>query len=108
MAMHTGIGVSKILILVGAGISHYFSSPKFILSCSSYDLNPIFYHAIVFVFTGYTSTILLKNGKLSDVLGELQVWIFLILVLFLFIFSFYVAWHLNVFSRVLRCCSIFI
>ncbi|XP_022945380.1 uncharacterized protein LOC111802221 [Cucurbita pepo subsp. pepo] len=39
MAMHTGIGVSKILILVGAG---------------------------------YTSTILLKNGKLSDVLGELQ------------------------------------
>ncbi|KAL6953959.1 hypothetical protein U1Q18_029258 [Sarracenia purpurea var. burkii] len=39
MAMQTGVGVSKILILVGAG---------------------------------YTSTILFKNGKLSDVLGELQ------------------------------------
>ncbi|XP_057951550.1 uncharacterized protein LOC131146180 [Malania oleifera] len=39
MAMQSGIGFSKILILVGAG---------------------------------YTSTILLKNGKLSDVLGELQ------------------------------------
>ncbi|XP_034689199.1 uncharacterized protein LOC117917072 isoform X2 [Vitis riparia] len=39
MAMQTGVGVSKILILVGAG---------------------------------YTSTILLKNGKLSDILGELQ------------------------------------
>ena len=39
MAMQSGIGFSKIVILVGAG---------------------------------YTSTILLKNGKLSDVLGELQ------------------------------------
>ncbi|XP_057485268.1 uncharacterized protein LOC130771632 [Actinidia eriantha] len=39
MAMHSGIGFSKIVILVGAG---------------------------------YTSTILLKNGKLSDVLVELQ------------------------------------
>ncbi|KAG7032194.1 hypothetical protein SDJN02_06237 [Cucurbita argyrosperma subsp. argyrosperma] len=39
MAMQTGVGLSKILILVGAG---------------------------------YSSTILLKNGKLSDVLGELQ------------------------------------
>ncbi|CAK9173432.1 unnamed protein product [Ilex paraguariensis] len=39
MAMQAGMGVSKILILVGAG---------------------------------YTSTILIKNGKLSDILGELQ------------------------------------
>ncbi|KAK9277181.1 hypothetical protein L1049_006720 [Liquidambar formosana] len=39
MAMQTGMGFSKILILVGAG---------------------------------YTSTVLLKNGKLSDILGELQ------------------------------------
>ncbi|KAM1194197.1 hypothetical protein ACFX15_020524 [Malus domestica] len=39
MAMQSGIGFSKILILAGAG---------------------------------YTSTILLKNGKLSDLLGELQ------------------------------------
>ncbi|KAA8515880.1 hypothetical protein F0562_019059 [Nyssa sinensis] len=39
MAMQTGVGFSKILILVGAG---------------------------------YTSTVLLKNGKLSDILGELQ------------------------------------
>ncbi|XP_021911812.1 uncharacterized protein LOC110825648 [Carica papaya] len=39
MAMQTGIGFSKILILAGAG---------------------------------YTGTILFKNGKLSDVLGELQ------------------------------------
>lgn len=39
MAMQTGMGLSKILILVGAG---------------------------------YTSTILLKNGKLSDILGEIQ------------------------------------
>ncbi|XP_022776927.1 uncharacterized protein LOC111318370 isoform X2 [Durio zibethinus] len=39
MAMQTGVGLSKILILAGAG---------------------------------YTGTILLKNGKLSDILGELQ------------------------------------
>ncbi|PPD70562.1 hypothetical protein GOBAR_DD32563 [Gossypium barbadense] len=39
MAMQTGVGFSKILILAGAG---------------------------------YTGTILLKNGKLSDMLGELQ------------------------------------
>ncbi|CAL5418231.1 unnamed protein product [Camellia sinensis] len=39
MAMQTGMGLSKILILVGAG---------------------------------YTSTILVKNGKLSDILGEIQ------------------------------------
>lgn len=39
MAMHAGLGVSRILILVGAG---------------------------------YTGTVLLKNGKLSDVLTELQ------------------------------------
>ncbi|CAL5418229.1 unnamed protein product [Camellia sinensis] len=39
MAMQTGMGLSKILILVG---------------------------------TGYTSTILVKNGKLSDILGEIQ------------------------------------
>ncbi|KAL7207768.1 hypothetical protein ACSBR1_029670 [Camellia fascicularis] len=39
MAMQTGMGLSKILILVGAG---------------------------------YTSTILLKNGKLSDILAEIQ------------------------------------
>ncbi|TYK12689.1 DUF1664 domain-containing protein [Cucumis melo var. makuwa] len=39
MAMQTGVGLSKILILVGAG---------------------------------YSTTIMLKNGKLSDVLGELQ------------------------------------
>ncbi|KAG5521152.1 hypothetical protein RHGRI_033639 [Rhododendron griersonianum] len=39
MAMQTGIGFSKIIILVGAG---------------------------------YTSTLLFKNGKLSDVLGDLQ------------------------------------
>ncbi|CAL5398953.1 unnamed protein product [Camellia sinensis] len=37
--MQTGIGLSKILILVGAR---------------------------------YTSTILIKNGKLSDILGEIQ------------------------------------
>ncbi|CAL5418240.1 unnamed protein product [Camellia sinensis] len=40
MAMQTGIGLSKVLILVGAG---------------------------------YTSTILVKNGKLSDILGEIQI-----------------------------------
>ncbi|KAK6146468.1 hypothetical protein DH2020_020337 [Rehmannia glutinosa] len=39
MAMQTGIGLSRIIFIVGAG---------------------------------YTGTILLKNGKLSDVLGELQ------------------------------------
>ncbi|XVF85993.1 hypothetical protein PTKIN_Ptkin17bG0165200 [Pterospermum kingtungense] len=39
MAMQTGVGLSKILILAGAG---------------------------------YTGTILLKNGKLADLLGELQ------------------------------------
>uniref|UniRef100_A0A5B6ZLS6 DUF1664 domain-containing protein n=1 Tax=Davidia involucrata TaxID=16924 RepID=A0A5B6ZLS6_DAVIN len=39
MAMQTGVGFSKILIVIGAG---------------------------------YTSSVLLKNGKLSDVLGELQ------------------------------------
>ncbi|XP_073130167.1 uncharacterized protein [Henckelia pumila] len=39
MAMQAGIGVSRILLIVGAG---------------------------------YTGTILMKNGKLSDVLGELQ------------------------------------
>ncbi|XP_040955126.1 uncharacterized protein [Gossypium hirsutum] len=39
MAMQTGVGLSKILILAGAG---------------------------------YTGTVLLKNGKLSDILGELQ------------------------------------
>ncbi|XP_077245276.1 uncharacterized protein LOC143885144 [Tasmannia lanceolata] len=39
MSMQTGIGLSKILILVGAG---------------------------------YTGSIVLKNGKLSDILGELQ------------------------------------
>uniref|UniRef100_A0A2P2LD72 Uncharacterized protein MANES_01G189500 n=1 Tax=Rhizophora mucronata TaxID=61149 RepID=A0A2P2LD72_RHIMU len=39
MAMQTGIGFSRILILAGAG---------------------------------YTGTILVKNGKLSDLLGELQ------------------------------------
>ncbi|XP_007046211.2 PREDICTED: uncharacterized protein LOC18610476 isoform X2 [Theobroma cacao] len=39
MAMQTGVGLSKILILAGAG---------------------------------YTGTILLKNGKLSDIIGELQ------------------------------------
>ncbi|KAK4792252.1 hypothetical protein SAY86_022687 [Trapa natans] len=39
MAMHSGLGISKILILAGAG---------------------------------YTGTILLNNGKLSDLLGELQ------------------------------------
>ncbi|CAL5418250.1 unnamed protein product [Camellia sinensis] len=39
MAMQTGMGLSKILILVGAG---------------------------------YTSMILVKNGKLSDILGEIQ------------------------------------
>uniref|UniRef100_A0A5B6ZQC0 DUF1664 domain-containing protein n=1 Tax=Davidia involucrata TaxID=16924 RepID=A0A5B6ZQC0_DAVIN len=39
MAMQTGIGFSKIIILLGAG---------------------------------YTSSVLLKNGKLSDILGELQ------------------------------------
>ncbi|XP_022726873.1 uncharacterized protein LOC111282863 isoform X1 [Durio zibethinus] len=39
MAMQTGVGLSKILILVGAG---------------------------------YTGTILLNNGKLSDILGQLQ------------------------------------
>ncbi|GMP81234.1 hypothetical protein CsSME_00036013 [Camellia sinensis var. sinensis] len=38
MAMQTGMGLSKVLILVGAG---------------------------------YTSTILVKNGKLSDTLGEI-------------------------------------
>jgi predicted butyrate kinase (DUF1464 family) len=40
MAMQSGIGLSKILILAGAG---------------------------------YTSTILVKNGKMADILGELQV-----------------------------------
>ncbi|KAL1198780.1 hypothetical protein V5N11_036075 [Cardamine amara subsp. amara] len=39
MAMQSGIGLSKILILAGAG---------------------------------YTSTILVKNGKMSDILGELR------------------------------------
>ncbi|KZV37265.1 hypothetical protein F511_14669 [Dorcoceras hygrometricum] len=39
MAMHAGIGISRIIFVVGAG---------------------------------YTGTILIKNGKLSDVLGELQ------------------------------------
>ncbi|KAI8013674.1 hypothetical protein LOK49_LG05G02241 [Camellia lanceoleosa] len=39
VAMQTGMGLSKILILVGAG---------------------------------YTSTILVKNDKLSDILGEIQ------------------------------------
>jgi hypothetical protein len=39
MAMQSGIGLSKILILAGAG---------------------------------YTSTILVKNGKMADILGELQ------------------------------------
>ncbi|TYH73370.1 hypothetical protein ES332_D02G074900v1 [Gossypium tomentosum] len=39
MAMQTGVGLSKILILAGAG---------------------------------YTGTVLLKKGKLSDILGELQ------------------------------------
>nr|KJB34164.1 hypothetical protein B456_006G051200 [Gossypium raimondii] len=39
MAMQTGVGLSKILILAGAG---------------------------------YTGTVLLKNGKLLDILGELQ------------------------------------
>ncbi|KAL8138127.1 hypothetical protein V2J09_004128 [Rumex salicifolius] len=39
MAMHAGMGLSKIVILFGAG---------------------------------YTGTVLLKNGKLSDVIGELQ------------------------------------
>ncbi|KAL1081369.1 hypothetical protein V6Z11_D09G060000 [Gossypium hirsutum] len=39
MAMQTGVGLSKILILAGAG---------------------------------YTGAVLLKNGKLSDILGELQ------------------------------------
>ncbi|GAV85040.1 DUF1664 domain-containing protein [Cephalotus follicularis] len=43
MALQSGIGVSKILIIAGAA--------------------------------GYTSTILLKNGKLADILGDLQSWV---------------------------------
>ncbi|KAA3460775.1 bZIP transcription factor bZIP109 isoform X1 [Gossypium australe] len=56
MAMQTGVGFSKILILAGAGTSHFHSLTSIIL---------------IFSFC-YTGTILLKNGKLSDMLGELQ------------------------------------
>ena len=32
--------------------------------------------SLAFVFAGYTGTILVKNGKFSDLLGELQVFFF--------------------------------
>ncbi|TYH33893.1 hypothetical protein ES332_D13G090300v1 [Gossypium tomentosum] len=70
MAMQTGVGLSKILILAGAGtvptefrtstLLFYFSY------CFNFDFN------LLISFSSYTGTVLLKKGKLSDILGELQ------------------------------------
>lgn len=84
MAMQASMGLSKIIILVGAGIfvfTHCSSCPYRSVLTFDFDLL-IYTYICLYIYvcvylciycTGYTSTILLKNGKLSDVLGELQV-----------------------------------
>ncbi|OWM75975.1 hypothetical protein CDL15_Pgr009620 [Punica granatum] len=69
MAMQSGIGLSKILILAGAG-----SFPS-ILSRHSNSSPFAYFEFTVRRGTGYTGTILLNNGKLSDLLGELQLFV---------------------------------
>lgn len=71
MAMQTGVGFSKILILAGAGTFPTEFLTSIILFYFSYYFN--FDFNLLISFSGYTGTVLLKNGKLSDMLGELQV-----------------------------------
>ncbi|PKI55980.1 hypothetical protein CRG98_023608, partial [Punica granatum] len=68
MAMQSGVGLSKILVgdhtLLIRPLASHFLSALSSLSTTLYDLTVS--------VTGYTGTILFKNGKLSDIFGELQ------------------------------------
>lgn len=68
MAMQTGIGLSRLLILVGAG-NYGFSNHH----CRVSEEEDLLIGVFFFESEGYTGTILVKNGKMSDLLGELQV-----------------------------------
>ncbi|CAI8588360.1 unnamed protein product [Vicia faba] len=67
MAMQSGIGISKILL-----------SPELELtlrSLSTLTIAHLSCHAFsnfTSLLSGYTGTVLIKNGKLSDIIGELQ------------------------------------
>lgn len=68
MAMQSGIGISKVLFIAGAGT--YFS----LIHTIAYQLwQALSYFTLL--LSGYTGTILIKNGKLSDIIGELQVYV---------------------------------
>lgn len=69
MAMQAGMGLSRILILVGAGNVLFPIQSYLYTLCISCEL--LWSESIHCV--GYTGTIMLKNGKLSDLLGEIQV-----------------------------------
>ncbi|TYG72638.1 hypothetical protein ES288_D04G037800v1 [Gossypium darwinii] len=70
MAMQTGVGLSKILILASAGTVPTEFLTSILLFYFSYCFN--FDFNLLISFSGYTGTVLLKKGKLSDILGELQ------------------------------------
>lgn len=71
MAMQSGIGISKILFIAGAGTSFSLTH--------THTIAHLLWHAFSYftlLLPGYTGTILIKNGKLSDIIGELQVYIY--------------------------------
>ncbi|KAG4150814.1 hypothetical protein ERO13_D04G027950v2 [Gossypium hirsutum] len=70
MTMQTGVGLSKILILAGANTVPTEFLTSILLFYFSYCFN--FDFNLLISFPGYTGTVLLKNGKLSNILGELQ------------------------------------
>lgn len=76
MAMQAGMSFQKILML--AGLGNYLIS----LSCCLY-FN--FNGKVSFFFLGYTGTILIKDGKLPELLRELQV----LVQVYLFVLIFY-------------------
>lgn len=97
MAMQSGMGLSKIIIIAGAGI--YFF-PLFPLSLRHRSFWMMILHFIwgfdTFFFfalcvTGYTGAIVLKDKDLSDIVGLLQVGTFFLL------YVLYVHYFLSVF-----------
>jgi hypothetical protein len=82
MATQTGFAASKVLILVGAGpslaVTIVFSAAPSSLSrrLDAVASDWLMFRALTWwlvISAGMTGSILLRNGRLSDVLGELQV-----------------------------------
>lgn len=71
--MQTGIGLSRLLILAGAGKQLFFFIHHLWSLWRRFDSTLVLTYWWFWGSEGYTGTILVKNGKMSDLLGELQV-----------------------------------